>query len=1755
MTGFYTKYVGGRDAGGDGSGAFGAIIAQGAGSRERREAAPVRTSPVPRPSAATDTWPRSLGSIPAQAASITLTEASVDRHDAVVITFPAGAASNGIRVTPGGVLTDYNPATRVFAISSNLNTQGVVDAINSQRNFPGTAALAPGEPGDRFLLSASYVAAGGSDYYSQVLVVNNLLQGDASNLSVVVEDANTTNPASSVDWNENDRVLTIYLAGVPLSSAGLVTLAANIRAANNEFTLTNFGLVGGSSSNGDDTPPLGDVRGFIIAAGQRIDWSGGADAGDFPADVGQGLFVYTDETTPEWELRGVERQIAEAPVAAGFTILGAGSGNSLRLTYSDPLEADLDVARDGRTYSPEQIQSDFGLAWSQYPDYRAAAASLEYNDAVRFLAATPGAAGNNLRVNMQQGTPAVEAVTALGAVASLADGGTRLVDVDWPESLGADANGRQVQVGAPRNIAGVQATAAIYGETFNDRIGTATWYLPGSAINGIRVGIIGTGLSTQADNTAVGSAAGTLGNILFINVRVAGTVSYQDIIDAFNAIRVSGTQILTAALDNGVDGTTTFDPAQNLGADFAGGVDGTADEVSGAAYWSRAVGLLYLASDGTVTAAQAVTAINAARTGATASVDTEATNNNIRFTAVQAGALGNGIQIVISRGAGYSVSVAARVITVTYPNVASSSGTLIDTINGNTDAAALITASAIDSTVNFNSNRYVGTFTTAGGVDGFDGMAALVAQGVSGTVVPNQTVTAAGGVTAVAAQARSPLSLGEFVQNNVRSLIIRGVLPNVDTVQDFIDTYTDTTKAFDIEAVGAATDFVVTTPRNAGDTLLNAALAGGRDATTRQDASVTESNRVWTVRYHGTNVPANLRTTLAQLETAFKAINGGAAGTAASLSIPVDGGGTIDVTFPAGAASNGIVVNVVSTGNASPIFAASGRFVTVYRVRSGQVTRNNTANEIVAALNGLTGFTAALAGGASGSAAVTAGRQTAAGGTDGGPVPAAFIQDTETGDQSAAVATPLPTRFSGGRNRIPESPVEFLLRGEDEADGRNVEVRYHSSDTLQDLLDAANDSARNPDGVTVLEIAGTELGGAVPELPFTIPMVPGSGGGFELADEIHEFTWTNDQTAVTDTDAAYLAHDYLIFEGWLGGAATDRHAFTTAIKRADIPASGNSMQIISGVGGNAGQLNVTLTTAGLLTLDPRNANADSGKVAVWGSNSPSGVARGQQGRPGRPGTGGGGGTTYTAGSGITISGSSIAVTNPFTDADETKLDGLPTITSIGDRLTLSNGVLSADAQSGGGSVAIAVPEWAQLTAYPANQLVEHNGGIYRALAAIDNQQRSGPDGDTTRWQFVTSYRGVWAVGFYHAGQIVLRNGTFYIARENITSSDTTAPESDATHWASLGGAAFTPTQANIYDAVKAIIVNAANTNTAAADDTVSEIDIRGALLDGGGRAVSAAGDLIRVADNKRYVRATGGSSGVVLDLWSGASSGDSVAVAKIDAGAGAVAVRDDSGNTLVTLQGQGSVAVFLDVVTIGWSVAAHYESSAGGGTTVNTADLIHTFTWSGDAGAQTDTDEKYNDYSYLVFVGRAGQNQNARDFFNVAVERAQIPASGAGGRIYTDDSNYIAVTLTSADVLSLDPSGNQVDTGRVQVFGTNSPILAGGGGGTTPTEPVDFRFGTKAGSAAVVAADFTLTSADGTIDLTAYQGDRRLLIARLASEPDITSVLFSDDSSQTNQVGVFTKQTGTITIDGSAYNWWRSNQSVSQPTDVTITVR
>ena len=62
----------------------------------------------------------------------------------------------------------------------------------------------------------------------------------------------------------------------------------------------------------------------------------------------------------------------------------------------------------------------------------------------------------------------------------------------------------------------------------------------------------------------------------------------------------------------------------------------------------------------------------------------------------------------------------------------------------------------------------------------------------------------------------------------------------------------------------------------------------------------------------------------------------------------------------------------------------------------------------------------------------------------------------------------------------------------------------------------------------------------------------------------------------------------------------------------------------------------------------------------------------------------------------------------------------------------------------------------------------------------------------------------------------------------------------------------------------------------------------------------------------------------------------------------------------------------------------------------------------------------------------------------------------------------------------------------------------------------------------------------------AYSGNMHLLIARLASEGGIASVLFSDDASRTNQMGAFTLFGSMVDIGGDAYNVWVSNQALTQ---------
>ena len=92
-------------------------------------------------------------------------------------------------------------------------------------------------------------------------------------------------------------------------------------------------------------------------------------------------------------------------------------------------------------------------------------------------------------------------------------------------------------------------------------------------------------------------------------------------------------------------------------------------------------------------------------------------------------------------------------------------------------------------------------------------------------------------------------------------------------------------------------------------------------------------------------------------------------------------------------------------------------------------------------------------------------------------------------------------------------------------------------------------------------------------------------------------------------------------------------------------------------------------------------------------------------------------------------------------------------------------------------------------------------------------------------------------------------------------------------------------------------------------------------------------------------------------------------------------------------------------------------------------------------------------------------------------------------------------------------------------------------------------FGTSADTTPT-AAELTVEGVSGSGTINAYAGSRHVLVARLASEDDIRTVLRSDDVSGTNQVGAFTKHGSTVTKSGSAYNVWVSNQALTQAANV-----
>ena len=152
-------------------------------------------------------------------------------------------------------------------------------------------------------------------------------------------------------------------------------------------------------------------------------------------------------------------------------------------------------------------------------------------------------------------------------------------------------------------------------------------------------------------------------------------------------------------------------------------------------------------------------------------------------------------------------------------------------------------------------------------------------------------------------------------------------------------------------------------------------------------------------------------------------------------------------------------------------------------------------------------------------------------------------------------------------------------------------------------------------------------------------------------------------------------------------------------------------------------------------------------------------------------------------------------------------------------------------------------------------------------------------------------------------------------------------------------------------------------------------------------------------------------------------------------------------------------------------------------------------------------------------------------------------------RLATDIS--VAVSIDGASITYFRPSDiqAQIDLRITSLestpgFGGYADYLIGGRG--------TFTYFTVVGGLSVDAvpeeAELTLASAEHRIAYPGYT-DRYVLIWRLSSEPDLTSIILDSDPTNENQIGGWTKYNTTVRNAGRDGNVWVSDHLLTHVSD------
>ena len=118
-------------------------------------------------------------------------------------------------------------------------------------------------------------------------------------------------------------------------------------------------------------------------------------------------------------------------------------------------------------------------------------------------------------------------------------------------------------------------------------------------------------------------------------------------------------------------------------------------------------------------------------------------------------------------------------------------------------------------------------------------------------------------------------------------------------------------------------------------------------------------------------------------------------------------------------------------------------------------------------------------------------------------------------------------------------------------------------------------------------------------------------------------------------------------------------------------------------------------------------------------------------------------------------------------------------------------------------------------------------------------------------------------------------------------------------------------------------------------------------------------------------------------------------------------------------------------------------------------------------------------------------------------------------------------------------------------------IKASASGTTLVPVVIDNLFFGVSDDAIPAPDELSIAGVSNAGEIVAYAGAKHHLIARLATEADIVSVVYSDDPTSLNQISGFMKYGSTVIPTGAsaAYSVWVSEHALTQPATASITVR